>query len=82
MFVKQKIDWRNLTNVGFIEGLMGFYESQEEILACPHYCDVTIAGRSDSIIAGFGGGSVYLYSVLMVVHAENSCQGMGLVDAV
>ena len=64
MLVNQKIDWRNRSNVGFIKGLMGLYESPQEILACPHNCDAALAGNFDRIVAGLGCGAIYLYAVL------------------
>ena len=67
MLVKQKIDWRNRTNVGFIKRFMGFYESPKEILACSYHCNAAFIGRSDSAIARFSSSTIYLYSVLILL---------------
>ena len=65
--MKQKIDWRNRTNVGFINRFMGFYESPKEILACSYYCNAAFIGCSDSAIAGFSSSTIYLYFVLILL---------------
>jgi hypothetical protein len=59
-----KIDWRNRSNVGFNKRLVGFYESSEEILACPHNCDAALVGRFNRFIAGFSCGAIYLHIIL------------------
>jgi hypothetical protein len=43
---------------------MGFHESPEEILACSCDYNVAVVGRFNCVIAGFGGGTVYLYFIL------------------
>ncbi len=65
--MKQKIDWRNRTNVGFIKRFVGFYESPKEILACSYNCNAASIGRSDSAIAGFSSSAIYLYAVLILL---------------
>jgi len=44
---------------------MGFYESAEEILACPHNFDAALAGCVNRVITGFSRGTVYLHSFLI-----------------
>ena len=65
MLASQKIGWRNHTNVGFDKGFVGFYESTEEILACPYNYNVAFVGCVNRIIAGLGSGAVYLHPVLI-----------------
>ena len=67
MLANQKIDWRNRTDVGIINRLMGFYESPEEILARSSYCNVALIGRFDRVITGFGCGTIHLYPVLVLL---------------
>jgi hypothetical protein len=43
---------------------MGFYESSEEILACPHNRDVALIGYVNRFGAGLSGRTVYLHVVL------------------
>ena len=46
---------------------MGFYESSEEILACPHNRDVALVGCFNRFIAGFSCGAIYLHIILKKV---------------
>ncbi len=67
MLAKQKIVWRNRTNVGFNTRFMGFYESPKEILARSSYCYVAFTGSINRVVTGFGGSTVYLYFVLILL---------------
>lgn len=62
--MKPKTDWRNLSNVRFIKGFMGFYESPEEILACAYNFYAAVVGCFDHIIARFFSGAIYIHTVL------------------
>ena len=64
MLANRKTDWRNRSNVGIIKRLMGFHESPEEILACSCDYNVAVVGCFNCVIAGLGGGTVYLYFIL------------------
>lgn len=68
MFTNLKTDWRNLSDVRFIKGFMGFYESPQEILAGSRDYNVAPVRCFDRIIAGFSSGTIYLYVVLGAGH--------------
>ena len=53
--------------MGFIKRLMGFHESPEEVLVGSCNYNVAVVGRFNCVIAGFGGGTVYLYPVLITL---------------
>jgi hypothetical protein len=43
---------------------MGFYESQEEILASAHNLDTALIGWADRIITRLGSGALYIHAIL------------------
>ena len=48
---------------------MGFHENPKEILAGSYHYNAAFIGRSDSAVAGFSCGPLYLYPVLTrIVH--------------
>jgi len=58
---------------------VGFYEGAQEILAGADYHRHAVTGRPDRVGSGFGGGAVYLYSLLAIIshsaipQEENEC---------